>query len=1212
MVGELTGTTNRRVVRRHQPSNLSTNNMSNNNNNKLGASQSAHSPPLSASSASSNSKQQQQQSQQQSKKPSSAGAEGNINVVVRCRARSPLEVRANNPILAVASPTRGTSVVLTNPSSSVTTTSSTISSIAASVPTSVPSSSIPAIPPSTKTYDFGSRPSPVEGKPNLGNVFGADADQGMIYGDVAKPILAQVLQGYNCTIFAYGQTGTGKTYTMEGDLTPYHGTFSPQAGIIPRTLYHLFDKLAEDNAEFTVRVSFVEIYNEELRDLNAMGEGVHPSHSGVGATAVVEQGEVPRSTSTTTAAGGGGGGKSRPSHAGGPGSAAPGGEKDLSSPATSGPKELRIYDDKTNGSGVVIHGLEETLITSAEEGLRVLKRGSERRQIAATRCNEHSSRSHSIFTIVLHLKETSKSGNEDLLKVGKLNLVDLAGSENVGRSGAKEGRAREAGMINASLLALGRVINKLVEKQNHIPYRESKLTRLLQDSLGGKTKTTIIATISPVNFEETISTLDYAARAKRIENRPEINQRMTKTLLLSQYATEIERLKADLLAAREKNGIFFSTASWAELSAEQELRRVQLEEAKRHIEINDSLLETTKSQFEQNLRLLGTREEEVRKLGREMREKRDEVLRLVGQLEGAREMFKDEQVLRAAFEKSRNAWKGAAGEAFGDNEGLFAKLDRKSKVESTNKSVIDSASSSFLSTTNDLGTQVAQFQRKQQDLATRFKDRLVDFSKRQKEEMSKTLQAVDDRLLILQDAAATFTMANEVSRVNGETFLALVEGSRDVLVRSTLEHATKAEEQRRELSEVLEKELGEHEAKLNDVIEQMVAPVTALQEEAKVWRKGVADRLRTIELEDRKALAAENARLSALVDELSRTLDEQREVSAREDAELIELLTSTLQARSTRHLSALVTNCDNLKARIDGVSCGQRDRHEARGKELSEVRERNKQNGEELERRVSQAIEGGRQGRQALESSIRRVHSTVLSYHTVVEEASQQQIIQVSLSSKAIEAGSETFQTDASTSHQKLDEAVSLFASSSQDAYADLQGRLGQIGSSMEVQLSDTVNHVSAHTDLASSHSITSTKHIDELRHGVHSYLKKSIQEDVPTGSTPRKREWPRDVLLPSIDLDEVGQGTGRDDVVRKLRESASEAEGEREREKMVEVEVVVQDSSPTFVPVPLPTIVKPVLGVQDANVRRRVAAEGEKRHGGGEAGDKRVLHPIR
>lgn len=172
--------------------------------------------------------------------------------------------------------------------------------------------------------------------------------------------------------------------------------------------------------------------------------------------------------------------------------------------------------------------------------------------------NAHSSRSHTIFSITVHIRENTDDG-EELMKTGKLNLVDLAGSENIGRSGAVERRAREAGNINQSLLTLGRVITSLVERAPHIPYRfsiffiyfnsvfenlnfkcefffcrESKLTRLLQDSLGGRTKTSIIATISPAaaNLEETLSTLDYAHRAKNITNRPEVNQKLTKKALL--------------------------------------------------------------------------------------------------------------------------------------------------------------------------------------------------------------------------------------------------------------------------------------------------------------------------------------------------------------------------------------------------------------------------------------------------------------------------------------------------------------------------------------------------------------------------------------------------------------------------------------------------------------------------------------------------------
>ena len=137
--------------------------------------------------------------------------------------------------------------------------------------------------------------------------------------------------------------------------------------------------------------------------------------------------------------------------------------------------------------------------------------------------NAYSSQSHSVFSVTIPMKETTVDGQE-LVKTGKLNLVDLAGSENTGRSRAVDKRAREAGNINQSLLTLGRVITALVERTPHVPYRESKLTRILQDSLGGHTRTSIIATVSPasLNLEETLSTLEYAHRTKNILSKPEV------------------------------------------------------------------------------------------------------------------------------------------------------------------------------------------------------------------------------------------------------------------------------------------------------------------------------------------------------------------------------------------------------------------------------------------------------------------------------------------------------------------------------------------------------------------------------------------------------------------------------------------------------------------------------------------------------------------
>ena len=340
----------------------------------------------------------------------------------------------------------------------------------------------------TKTFQFD-------------KVFGPQSKQLDVYRAVVEPLITQVLQGYNCTVFAYGQTGTGKTFTMEGgderDDPSVSWESDPTSGIIPRALAQLFDELKlQQEAEFTVRTSFLELYNEEIFDLLSAQDD-------------------------TT--------------------------------------KLRLFEDSTKKGSVIVQGLEEVLVGSKSEVYKILERGSSKRKTAATLMNAHSSRSHTVFTTTVHMKESSSEG-EEVLRVGKLNLVDLAGSENIGRSGAMDKRAREAGNINQSLLTLGRVITCLVDRAPHIPYRESKLTRLLQDSLGGRTKTSIIATISPagINVEETLSTLDYAHRAKNIQNKPEVNQKMSKSAKLKEYTQEIERLRKDLVASREKNGVFMA------------------------------------------------------------------------------------------------------------------------------------------------------------------------------------------------------------------------------------------------------------------------------------------------------------------------------------------------------------------------------------------------------------------------------------------------------------------------------------------------------------------------------------------------------------------------------------------------------------------------------------------------------------------------------
>ena len=286
----------------------------------------------------------------------------------------------------------------------------------------------------------------------------------------------------------------------------------------------------------------------------------------------------------------------------------------------------------------------------------------------------------------MHLKETGViTGAEDLLKVGKFNLVDLAGSEAIGRSGATDKRAREAGMINQSLLTLGRVISALVEKGPHIPYRESKLTRLLQDSLGGKTKTCIVATVSPTrsNLEETLSTLDYAIRAKSIRNRPEVNQHLTKTGLLKEYLGDIERLKAEVLAAREKNGIYIPEDQWMEMQTDLAKQKSDYDEAKLRANACTVELATKKKEFDELIVKMLATTEELEQAREAERQLGALLVEVKNELDVSKVRLEEEMVVSEAYVKGEDrldrvaeGLKSVATEGVRDVGGLFDKLGK--------------------------------------------------------------------------------------------------------------------------------------------------------------------------------------------------------------------------------------------------------------------------------------------------------------------------------------------------------------------------------------------------------------------------------------------------------------------------------------------------------------------------------------------------------
>ncbi|CAK4341892.1 unnamed protein product [Aphanomyces euteiches] len=316
------------------------------------------------------------------------------------------------------------------------------------------------------------------------HIFPENVPTRTIYDEVAKRIVYSTLQGINGTIFAYGQTSSGKTYTMQGDV-------QSELGILPLAVEHIFQYIEQStDRDFLIRVSYVEIYNEVIRDLLSD-------------------------------------------------------DKEKS-------QNLKIREDPKKGIYLESH---EEIITDYDSIMQLLEQGEQRRTVGQTAMNERSSRSHSIFRIVIESKEKSTSllhsSEEDVngaVVVGVLNLVDLAGSESVRYTAAEGVRQREAGNINRSLLTLSRVINSLAQGTESIqnaPFRDSKLTRLLQSSLAGSTRTLIVCCVTPSDrhLEETKGTLQFAARAKNIQLSACVNEVLDDQAQLKRLKRELNELR---------------------------------------------------------------------------------------------------------------------------------------------------------------------------------------------------------------------------------------------------------------------------------------------------------------------------------------------------------------------------------------------------------------------------------------------------------------------------------------------------------------------------------------------------------------------------------------------------------------------------------------------------------------------------------------------
>lgn len=638
---------------------------------------------------------------------------------------------------------------------------------------------------------------------------------------------------------------------MSGDMSSTFGMLSDEAGIIPRVLNALFKKLDDEEIENCVRCSYIELYNEELRDLLGPDDG---------------------------------------------------------------PK-LKIYDDNSrkNHLTTMVQGMEERHIINATDGLKWLQEGSVKRQVAATKCNDLSSRSHSVFTITVHAKRKTEDG-EDYLVTGKLNLVDLAGSENIQRSGAENKRATEAGLINKSLLTLGRVINALVDRSAHIPYRESKLTRLLQDSLGGRTKTCIIATVSPAksNIEETLSTLEYAFRAKDIRNKPQLNALINKKMLLRDFSSEIERLKSELIATRQRNGVYLSTESYEEITAQNESRRILTEEQAAKIEtLENNLRNKVQELFSLTSSFMGLKKEHEW-----TRAQLDETKEVLDQtdlvLAATRKNLAEEAHLRRAHQETEEKLTAVGGELLNtlhrtvqDVGGLHAKNKRKSDLQCLNRSTWSMSQAQVSGVTELVESRIEEFRRDQEEHINNVSERMHSFVREELEKMSSTQAFLDDNLAQFGESKSRLLEQKQGSKEEMDDVLEEIKVVRDNVkerVGESLQAIAGAAER---IAEDVVSELSTFHSQLHESYSSLGTDFKALFEEVlrhMAAQKTESDKLRQKLEEASRIIVESNGTMSTRIQEV---VEEERKQAAVERQNLLRQIGSLISSQAELQESRL-------------------------------------------------------------------------------------------------------------------------------------------------------------------------------------------------------------------------------------------------------------------------------------------------------------------
>jgi len=683
--------------------------------------------------------------------------------------------------------------------------------------------------------------------------YDASSTQEEVYADVGEPIIKQAMDGFNCTVFAYGQTGSGKSHSMMGIGA---GDGGVERGIIPRLNDGLWELIncksvekppttdQQQQLKFLVTVSFLEIYNEQIKDL------LNPSK-----------------------------------------------------------KQLEIREE-VGGRGIYVEDLCEVVVKSAGDVLRLIEQGNTVRRVAATKMNDQSSRSHSCFTIKVEQKTTLKLDNgktrETTVKA-KLNLVDLAGSERADKTGATGSTLKEGANINKSLMALGNVINALSEgaSHTHIPYRDSKLTRLLQESLGGNASTVMLAAISPAdyNYDETLGTLKYANRAKSIANVVVKNEDASERMI-TDLKKEIELLRQQL-AGRAGMGAPSDEDTINAQQAAQQNSRTAFTSSKR----GGGGGEISKEQQELAAKLKEMEEEqrnaweEKEKLSRALEEERQANVNAA--ISNMMATMKEEKLHAMKAIKKLTNEKGSVSKTLKDSKELQAKL--KPRLDSNMKKYVQLQKQADEMASNSGGRGGGE------ELASSIADELH----------SILTQIEKDRAEFLRLTELTKTSKNRLNAIEDELTDERAElvSTAGLLEQNDKIRAQIQEEERRSAQAIIEKELAAERFKMQREREDHKGDLTSLELELAEMRTAnenlkIQLGLKERELDEALVTVATGRAYADQLEERISTAEAEAEGLRAVQLEAAHLKDELLAAQASGGVAALIERLGEAQTRI--------------------------------------------------------------------------------------------------------------------------------------------------------------------------------------------------------------------------------------------------------------------------------------------------------